>query len=889
MDVLSELCYKAVRLPRQLDQHQRYITLFDNWSTKLMETTKGDIRILVDKMGRTYKMLIFGTQEIDMDVRTLDRDAIPWVILATHVLLDYSTDVTEIMAELFNTFHINGITEDLVRQVIAWSIPAMHIDILQDRDRKSTPSIMALAHKRMDLWRSVFERLQNNEFWRHSDLTSGVVYFALYRLPDGEARGLYTVLFLDGITGALAYSSPFQRDQEGLESMSRYTRRSIDEFLQKHGQPEFMICINPWEDKDKSASLATVLQESITGLPPGATHFCIYMTPADSKGSLPTFLATSLLEVTDRLKEDFKRLKGDSTLAFYASRGTQAAWECVFMTSFAERLQRKFSTFQPRGYFDGCNEVDPDLCQLKYVVPSKEVAVSLMGPKSWGCIYVTPYLDIEADGMGINNDGISQVEDYTQERLDSMLIGSSSYFLHNLSSEAEFKVGMGTQCVRLIKYLETLFRAAPTSKVAGNGAQASRSKELGVLQGPAALMSPPPKQDAASSTKKSGAETRGKPSHVRSGKSAGPQSSTKSTSTRASPVKVSPEKKAEPAKRTPEKPVLKTAVGASPAPSRRPTPKQPTSAKPTPAKPTPAKPTPAKPTPAKSTPAKSTLVQASTSQASSSNTTATNPSPKTRRPASAAATSKSAPKKAPLSQDSPKSSVDKPTSDKSASTRKSATVAKTASSPNTATAEKLTAKASPSTRPITRPVADAPISKHGTTASQSDPPATPVVDEAPEQNVPTKPSVQVGSQVQTPSTGTTPSARKRVTPETPAGDKSRDPVQKKPKVESSKTPVDSAKKTALETPVAGPSSAKSPAESTTESSGKRSIDQVSTGEKSAVESAKQSPDLVEGIDHANGEKKARKDSEDNDKPESPRVSAYRSFTNRLSQLFQSNT
>lgn len=58
----------------------------------------------------------------------LERFAVPWVILAAHVLLGFTTDALEIVTSLVETFHIHGIPESMVEQVVAWSLYSMGLD-----------------------------------------------------------------------------------------------------------------------------------------------------------------------------------------------------------------------------------------------------------------------------------------------------------------------------------------------------------------------------------------------------------------------------------------------------------------------------------------------------------------------------------------------------------------------------------------------------------------------------------------------------------------------------------------------------------------------------------------------------------------------------------------
>ncbi|KAG5370931.1 hypothetical protein CKK34_1065 [Yarrowia sp. E02] len=289
-----KLCNETVRLPGHLDDDQRYYHHFDNWSAKVMGEAKREINIIVDTRI-IDKLLLSYMKLAGFDASTMDTEDVvrwpvknynvPWTILAVHVLLGYTTDALEITNALVETFHVHGISQSMVQQVVAWSLPPLGLDYnvdlhdSQTRDyqiKYAASNAAKLTEKRTHTWRRIFDHLHAEKAFAHPNVAAGVVYFALYRLTEENSQGLYTILFIDAATGALAYTSPFQREQEGLGSLSRYIRKHIGTFLKKHGQPAFMICVNPWDGGEKNPSLVSVIQDSVQGLPPLSIRFCVF-------------------------------------------------------------------------------------------------------------------------------------------------------------------------------------------------------------------------------------------------------------------------------------------------------------------------------------------------------------------------------------------------------------------------------------------------------------------------------------------------------------------------------------------------------------------------------------------------------------------------------------
>lgn len=400
----------------------------------------------------------------------LERFAVPWVILAAHVLLGFTTDALEIVTSLVETFHIHGIPESMVEQVVAWSLYSMGLDytvVLHDSKTRhdqlkyAAANASRLSEKRTEIWREIFDHLHEQKAFAHPKVEAGVVYFALFRLPENASRGLYTVLFLDAATGALAFTSPFQREQEGLGAISRYIRKHIDVFLREHGQPAFMVCVNPWDSGEKYASLVGVLQDAVKGLPPLSTHFCIYTTrDGDIFCDLPSTLANLLLHITERLESGLQRLKVDPILSFYTEKGSTACWEYILESSFGDLLQRKFHTNQPVSYYLGNNGMNPTPCRLSYAVPGKGATISLTGQHSWDRLYVSPYLDVDGGDMTVQHEAVEHLDECDQDELDRLLTLSANYFLHDVSSESNV-VGLQKPWHQLLLYI---WRVAETPK-----------------------------------------------------------------------------------------------------------------------------------------------------------------------------------------------------------------------------------------------------------------------------------------------------------------------------------------------------------------------------------------------------------------------------------------
>lgn len=479
MEVFLQQCYDAVRLPEQLDAYQRYFHLFDDWSTRLMASTSCEVRIYLDKKNIEENSLKRVTADMETGIGMGDNDvslkvnheAVPWMILAVHVLLDYSTDVSEITSALVDKFRIHGIFESTVEQVLCWSLHPLNLDYTvnisdrkktrQDQAKRAITDEASLSEKRTEIWRKIFDHLHRHEALTLSKPKASVVYFALFRLSEDASRGLYTILFIDAATGALAYTSPFQREQEGLEAISRYCRKHIDSFLREHGQPSFMICVNPWDGGESSSALVTVLQDAIKGLPPLATRFCIY-TPRDENTfcALPTVAAISLLRIAERLEDGFRSFQESPLFSYYSEKGSEACWEYVFLSFFEDLRHRKFCVHQPRSYFLGRDYLNSKPPRLEYLVPTKEATMSLMGKDCWDKIYISPYLDVEAGGMAVQHEDVTHMDEDAASKLDNILTLSSDSFLHDFSSE-ERSVKLTKRTLNQLAYLR---RVAQTPK-----------------------------------------------------------------------------------------------------------------------------------------------------------------------------------------------------------------------------------------------------------------------------------------------------------------------------------------------------------------------------------------------------------------------------------------
>lgn len=163
-------CYNAVGLPDQLDVHRRYSYLFNDWSAKLVESVKPQVHIMVNRRFMAKRMVShIWTDELkditlgeEVTRVNLARDAVPWVILAAHILLDYTADALEIATSLVDTFHIHGISQSTIEQVVAWSLYPMGLDYNVDLGNSKTrqeqlkyaaANESRLSEKRTEIWR----------------------------------------------------------------------------------------------------------------------------------------------------------------------------------------------------------------------------------------------------------------------------------------------------------------------------------------------------------------------------------------------------------------------------------------------------------------------------------------------------------------------------------------------------------------------------------------------------------------------------------------------------------------------------------------------------------------------------------------------------------------
>ncbi|AOW00540.1 hypothetical protein LXG23DRAFT_26913 [Yarrowia lipolytica] len=478
-------CYNAVGLPDQLDVHRRYSYLFNDWSAKLVESVKPQVHIMVNRRFMAKRMVShIWTDELkditlgeEVTRVNLARDAVPWVILAAHILLDYTADALEIATSLVDTFHIHGISQSTIEQVVAWSLYPMGLDYNVDLGNSKTrqeqlkyaaANESRLSEKRTEIWREIFDHLHEHKAFAHPKVGAGVVYFALYRLPqdhfiEDDSHRLYTVLFIDAATGALAFTSPFQREQQSLGAISRYMRNHIDLFVRKHNQPAFMICVNSWDRGQQHASLVILLQDVVQGLPPLNTRFCIYTTEGeDIFCDLPATLAGTFLEITERLETALQKLKVDQNLSFYTERGPAACWEYILASSFGDLLERKFHMTWPRSYYPGRANMKNTPCKLSFAIPGKGTSISLTDQRSWDRLNISPYLDMIAGNTTAQHEVVDHLEEDVQEELHRTLNLSASYFLHHVSSETKSRHPL-SRWLELLLYMHRVANSSKTS------------------------------------------------------------------------------------------------------------------------------------------------------------------------------------------------------------------------------------------------------------------------------------------------------------------------------------------------------------------------------------------------------------------------------------------
>ncbi|KAG5356067.1 hypothetical protein CJU89_5788 [Yarrowia sp. B02] len=257
MELFVQRVLGSVTLNEHVDEMGEYLHSFSGWvarQRKLWAAQKVVPAAIYNSRHKDKKTEpLLKTQ----NGIVLSDNMLPWAVFGCHVILNYSTDVLEVVNWLQQAgFELPSV--EVVEEILAWSSYPVRLGMSRDEKDFASNVYSLLGSSEpgffpycksgyiKQTWKALYEHHFQLDKFNALKGEAGVVFFGLFRIE----KNVYSVFYMDAMTEAVEFSNLITTyrdfsDPKEFDRMSQDVCACLCAFLKKHGYPKFMVLINP--------------------------------------------------------------------------------------------------------------------------------------------------------------------------------------------------------------------------------------------------------------------------------------------------------------------------------------------------------------------------------------------------------------------------------------------------------------------------------------------------------------------------------------------------------------------------------------------------------------------------------------------------------------------
>ncbi|AOW07844.1 YALI0F28633p [Yarrowia lipolytica CLIB122] len=312
MDIFLQTLLGSVMLNQHVDEESSYYEFFSGWISRnqhkwgVMTT-----RAYQNAVGRSEEYLLTTHRRTEKKLQLeISERSLPWLVLASHVLLGFTTDAAQI-SELMVFCGFRRVHEKVIKSIVEWSTYPSRLNMgdtsqeytitafenlqkaFSEGDGSESIGWRRLGYQKL-MWKTIYQHHLSTPDLNPMFNTAGIIFYGLISLDDDR----YAVLFIDAVTEALQFSRQFSANNE-IE-LAQHIADTIAAYMKEYGHPWYFILLNPlrgWLHSTMSKALGMLTEPSA----------CQFIAPRQLTANLklvPTKVEALLSSIQQMLQDE---------------------------------------------------------------------------------------------------------------------------------------------------------------------------------------------------------------------------------------------------------------------------------------------------------------------------------------------------------------------------------------------------------------------------------------------------------------------------------------------------------------------------------------------------------------------------------------------------------